>query len=155
MFILGYHFQSFACSCETETFHEACKSSDEIFIGRVLKIEAIDSYQDYGMSISNNLKVTFEVSRKWKGNSSKTIELYFLGTSCDFHFSIYEIAYLVYATEVDKDDLTLSEGSLPDKFFTTSICSRNVEFFKFMNFNSHGVDDVEKLSKKYKDVILK
>ena len=150
--ILGLFFNTAnACDCDTLPFNDATEWADEIFIGRIIEIKAIDSITENGLTISTTFKIKIEISKKWKGDSKKYIEIYQAGSSCDFYLSIYETAYLIYA----KKSKTKGFLEIPKGEHYTYRCSRSADFITFNNWNGKGRDDRDKLNKKFKLVELK
>lgn len=127
-----------ACSCDTISLTKAIQISEEIFYGRVVKIEEID--QDPATIIdgdtytsTNTWCTTFEIVKKWKGNSSKFIKVFQEGNSCDYFFD-FGGSYIVYAQSNRIFDF---KGEKSDTLWTWQ-CARNNDF-------GDGWDDTERL----------
>jgi len=98
-----------ACSCITLPFEEMFDSSTSVFEGTVIRIEKPEN--EYSV---DPVKVTFQVTRVWKGESLDKIIIYTENqtTACGYPFGDQPgSAYLVYAYEY--------EGRL-----STNLCTR-------------------------------
>lgn len=107
---------TFACICFDPTFEDAIKGAKEIFLGKVIHAEPIQNSEDYTV-----VKYTFEVIKKWKGNTSKYIDIYRTNSNCDLRFKVSETPVLVYAWL----DIYRFKSTSNDKL-ATSQCSRTV-----------------------------
>lgn len=130
-----------ACGCSLVDFDEAVKSAEEIFIGKICKIEFIYfQSNDYYFDSTDNVlkpilgdeyyirKVTFEVERKWKGSSNKFVSVYDNISSCSFNFDEYD-RYIVYAANsklFPTGDDVLIHGFPDISGYNTNFCSRTV-----------------------------
>jgi len=108
----------YACSCVERPFEEAVESADEIFIGRVVKIEEkkeffSSDFREYWVS-------HFDVSKKWKGNKRTKIRVIQSYNSCEFSFE-FGREYLVYAMETNQI------GWNGTREHTTWLCSRTID----------------------------
>ena len=120
-----------ACSCSQISFEEAITNSDEIFIGRIVRIEELTKEYYEGEEISTgDYEIEFEVTKKWKGNIFKRITLIQPHTSCDFHFEFPANEYLVYAYKTDKAG-----------YFSTWLCSRTFPAYYFNLRDEEFQDD--------------
>jgi hypothetical protein len=85
----------YACSCiGSGTPGTSLRSAVSVFAG---KVTSVKTAEPAGRSI-NSVRVTFEVSRVWKGDKAPWIaaETAMAGASCGFSFSTGE-EYIVYA----------------------------------------------------------
>lgn len=101
----------YSCSCDVpKKPMDALKSTDAVFIGKVIKIEAVDD---------GVLGVTFEISKAFKGVSKKwiLIQTGVGGPDCSFHFEEGE-QYIVYASHYSWKTFEPSDS------FSVSSCSR-------------------------------
>ena len=77
-----------ACSCDTISFKDAIEYADEIFVGRIIKVERYKNGKfmntDNQEEINWDWRYYFEIERKWKGNSKSKLIVHQQGTSCDF-----------------------------------------------------------------------
>ncbi|MFH1433116.1 MAG: hypothetical protein ABIG84_07930 [archaeon] len=101
----------FACSCvDPYPPQESLEISTAVFAGKVISID----YLPAGIIISgaDPVKITFEVSRVWKGPEYKNLIITTVRSSatCGYTFEL-ETEYLVYADGKEND-------------LTTTICSR-------------------------------
>ena len=104
--------QAYACSCMMPAPPlEAMANSDAVFAGKVVRI---DTQEGAITSSADPIKITFEVSRVWKGEQNSAIALATArdSASCGYPFMVGE-EYLVYANS--------SETGL-----TTGLCSRTM-----------------------------
>ena len=104
--------RAFACSCMTPAPPlEAMANSDAVFAGKVVRI---DTQEGAITSSADPIKITFEVSRVWKGEQNSAIALATArdSASCGYPFMVGE-EYLVYANS--------SETGL-----ATGLCSRTM-----------------------------
>ncbi|MBO6792705.1 MAG: hypothetical protein JJ895_02250 [Balneolaceae bacterium] len=119
-----------ACSCGEWEFQNTVDIAEEIFIGRLIKIE-LDSYP-FTDDFSDGV-YTFEISKKWKGSSSNRILIY----DSDGCFpTLHPFSeYIIYAykdesqfEEVIRTKTDLHEyfdtSLLPGYRFTTMYCMR-------------------------------
>jgi len=137
---------SFACSCNRLSFEKANEWADEIFIGRVIKIREVKKMIDINALPSTRIwSALFEVEKKWKGSSSKYVEVFQGNTSCDFHFKCPSKRYIVYAK---KEDVFQWDSEQEFIKLTTWLCARNASEITF-EYAENGFDDREKLNHKY------
>lgn len=142
----------YACSCDSLSFEEATEWADEIFIGRLIQIKEVNTYeQDDGQKATRVWSALFEVEKKWKGSNEKYVEVFQPNTSCDFFFELSNEPYIVYAKN---DDLFNYEPQKSFKALTTYLCSRTANDYIYNNMGSFGFDDREKLDKKYPHPIV-
>ena len=120
--------KSNACSCDTVSFENATKYADEIFTGKVIKVEEQDNY---------HIKYELEVEKKWKGNKDSILIFHGGSTSCDFYFHL-DKRYLVYAAGESKYG------------FLASLCSRTIhEQTKVFEERNWYKKDLKRLDKKF------
>ena len=124
------------CGCGLRTFTEAVADADEIFVGRVHKVEYIYfrtkaiEYDSVRKTLFETLgdeqsirRVTFEVEKKWKGSNSRFVSIYDKISSCSFNFQEFD-RYIVYAY---KSKLFYGDDDFPDIIgFNTDFCSRTL-----------------------------
>lgn len=119
-----------ACSCSdtdqllAKKVKEAFLNADMIFTGKVIDTKEINTILPYKSS-SDPIVYTFEVIKKIKGKTKKTV-LKILspnsGASCGYSFQLGE-SYLVYSSA--SDYFTKQTGIKTS--FVTSLCRRNQE----------------------------
>lgn len=142
LFFLNY---SSGCGCDTLSFKQAVQEADEIFIGRLIRLREVTNGQDQDAKYTRVWSALFEVIQKWKGGTSKYVEVFEEGTSCDYYFNFPYKTYLVYATK--------SDGFLwdpyPKKVLWTWLCTRNADEFSFNYPDSTRWDDRPRLDKQF------
>lgn len=128
----------YACSCATGLSVEGkYQTVDAIFIGKVTKIDR----PAFSISSADPVKVTFDVSKAYKGNFEKgfIVETAKESASCGYPFN-EEGEYLVYAT--------LNEGR-----YETNLCSGTVELsnagedLQILNNLAGTVDEMDEENK--------
>lgn len=90
--------RAFACSCMMpSSVKEQLETSEAVFAGHITSIVDVNKGKEI-ISTADPLRVTFEVSKAWKGNVSEeiTIKTARAEASCGYEFSA-EREYLVYA----------------------------------------------------------
>ena len=96
---------SSACSCIVPApSKESLGQSAAVFLGKVQNIEDTKGLFELGQSSIDPIKVTFEVSKVWKGLDYKTITVTTArsGASCGYSFEKGK-EYLVYAYGKEND----------------------------------------------------
>jgi hypothetical protein len=143
-----------SCGCDLTPYKRAVNQADEIFLGKVIELKEvakIDPYTINGKTSYRRLvRATFEVEKKWKGNSNKIIEIYQETSSCMQSFDFME-KYIIYAKKHETSD-TLS----------TWLCTRNADHmtFDWKYYNSYdtlyskGWDDRPRLDEDFSSVKL-
>ncbi|CAN5119450.1 hypothetical protein BH23BAC3_BH23BAC3_33080 [soil metagenome] len=116
---------TYACSCGTRPFEEAVELADEIFIGRVVKIES--NQELFSAEHWEYWTVHLEISKKWKGTKKSKIRVVQSFNSCEFPFEFFG-EYLVFATEDE------SFGWNGTKNYTTWLCSRSMDTIYFADW---------------------
>ncbi len=89
---------------------EAKDQADVVFLGKVIHIEAIPQPEDtMNWKFLNQVQVTFDVKKSWKGLSKQSIVVQtgHGGGDCGYDFSV-DAEYLVWAYREDDDRLTTS-----------------------------------------------
>lgn len=123
-----------ACSCALASFENALKFSDEIFEGKVIKVEKLE----YTHTVDIVEKIYFEIDRQWKGNDTSQL-IVEVDNLCPYGFDIGH-TYLVYAYRYEK-----TEG---EDLLTTWACSRTTDKpANLSEYYGHYVDDVKQLNK--------
>lgn len=146
LFLILISSEVYCCDCsEKPSIQENWKLSDQIFIGRVLKVDSL-LYSEYGQKM---YAFTIRISKIYKGqifkqNKFKTILAVSAG-SCDYYFNIGK-EYLIYAKRdynalgcsicsrtsllknIDKSELELLE-----KLYKKSQRNNEIQFIKFQN----------------------
>jgi hypothetical protein len=132
----------FACSCGTVPFNEAVESADEIFIGRVLKLE--QKQRLFSFEPRDYWVAHFEVSEKWKGTRKSKVKVAQTYNSCSFNF-YFDTEYLVYAM---KTNFFNWNGT---RKYTTWLCSRTIETIYYYDWAKEDWtwDDREKLNNEF------
>ncbi len=139
-----------ACSCGTVPFEEAIANSDEIFIGRIIKLEydrdllPSKTHESLPMFRQQYWVATLGVSKKWKGSKSSTIRVRQTSNSCEFEFQFGK-EYIVFAE---------SDGSIGwngTKNYTTWLCSRTIDTFYLSEYwkEDWTWDDRDRLDEKF------
>lgn len=150
--------KSIACSCDRISFEDAVELADEIFVGKITKVERFKN--DKFINGINNDEIGwdwryyFNVEKKWKGSSKSELIVYHHGTSCDLFFDIYEKEYLVYAFKKSREEITgltfgLDNG---ESKLSTWVCSRTTPNIFWEKDNSFE-DDVRKLDSEFPEEI--
>jgi hypothetical protein len=153
-----------ACSCDTTSLENALEFSDEIFTGKVVKVEEYKNGQfvkiDNEEKASYPLRYYFEVERKWKGNQDSILIVGGDNWSCDFWFDIGK-RYLVYATRDTSEEEpidTTAETIVIDiprindgkDILSTWLCSRTThEPIGVLEKNNWYKKDLRRLNKKF------
>lgn len=127
-----------ACSCDTVPFNQAVNWADEIFIGRAIAMNEVSNYETSGYIFTGTWSITFEVTKKWKGSSSRFVTVVQPNTSCDFFFNFPDYEYLVYAKKED------SLNAL-----TTHLCARNADMSIYDKWTDKAWDDRPLLDKEF------
>lgn len=148
-----------ACSCDTISFKDAVEYADEIFVGKITKVEKFENGKfinaDNQEEINWDWRYYFEIEKKWKGNNKSKLIVHHQGTSCDLFFNIYEKEYLVYASRKSGKEnplgVTIGINNGKDKL-TTWLCSRTIQNH-YWDKESWFEDDIEKLEKEFPDKI--
>jgi len=127
---------SYACSCDTLSFQDAVEWADEIFIGRIVKIEEVEQNRKNAERYSENeYWVThFEISKKWKGDQKDRIQILQRYSSCELPFNFHDYEYLVYAKKSKKSGLSGIHN-------ITHLCSRTVDSSVFLGWAEDSWDD--------------
>ncbi len=138
--------KAYACSCGTLPFEEAVDWADEIFIGRVVKIEL--SQELFTNEPWEYWTVHLEISKKWKGTKKSKIRAVQSFNSCEFPFEFYG-EYLVFAS-VDG-----SLGWNGTRNYTTWLCSRTMDTLYFADWAKEDWvwDDRERLDNTFPDPV--
>lgn len=144
-----------ACSCDTISFKDAIEYADEIFVGKITKVERFENGKfvnaDHREEANWDWRYYFEIENKWKGNNKSKLIVHHQGTSCDLFFDIYEREYLVYASRKSgKENLlgvTIGPNNGKDKL-TTWLCSRTIHNHYWEEENWFK-DDIDKLNKEF------
>lgn len=162
-----------ACGCSLFDLDEAVKSAEEIFIGKVYKIEFIYyRLNDYYLDSTDNVlkptsgdeysirKVTFEVERKWKGSNKKFVSVYDNLGSCSFNFQKFD-RYIVYAARsklFPMGDDALIKGFPDITGYNTHICSRTlpdpIRYPWTENIITEPFNDIPQLNQRFPDLII-
>ncbi len=138
------------CMCTMTTFEHAIESSDEIFTGNIIKIEKVKN----GFYFFEDEKITewiwkyqFKIDKKWKGDNSAIVTVWFAGNDCGI-FDNINAKYLVYATRFGRIN--------PNSFFlrkdnrlSTWVCSRTVGEYSIRNKERTFEKDIERLNDKF------
>ncbi len=120
LFVLSANAAS-ACLCAQTTPQESLQNSEAVFSGRVFDVTEPSSAQrrlgrrNEDPKFLNRVKVTFEVSKVWKGNNERqlVVTTYYPMNSCDYSFQEGQ-EYLVYASAEDAQLKTgLCRGTKP------------------------------------------
>jgi hypothetical protein len=135
-----------SCSCGWMPYQECIEWADEIFMGRVIAINEVNSQETDGHISTGIWSCTFEVTKKWKGSPSKQVTLYQPNTSCDAFFSLPDYNYLVYAKH--QDLFPWDENRLRIEL-TTDLCKRTAPRSTYDNFMGDGQDDRPLLDKSF------
>ena len=109
-----------ACSCSWMPYQECIEWADEIFLGRVVAIKEVDKQEVDGTLSTGIWSCTFEVTKKWKGSSSKYVTIYQPNNSCDAYFRLPDYEYIVYAKR--QDIFPWDEGRMRIEL-TTDLCN--------------------------------
>jgi hypothetical protein len=135
----------FSCSCDTIPFIEAVDWADEIFIGTIVKAEKVK----IGFGMEYRWAYTFEVDKKWKGNSNTRLTLYQEGHSCDLGFQLWPDQYLIYASHNSEfKSASVSVGPTDGKSrLHTWLCSRTT--YALESDDCWFESDVKKLDKMF------
>lgn len=147
--ILIYSPPIYACSCIELPFEESVDRADEIFIGRVIKIE--EKKELLSTEFGEYWVAHFEVSKKWKGNKKTNIRVIQTYNSCAFFFEFGK-EYLVYATSTNR---FAWDGT---RNFSTWLCSRTIYtryFYDLAKADKEGWtwDDREALNNEFPDQV--
>lgn len=136
-----------ACFCISEDIETAdYPSYEEIFLGKVLKIERIEVTEIYEKEEYELVGTitTFEVIKKWKGNERKIIKIYQQQSSCGIDFSITNSRWIIAAyTKSFVTDAFRRE--YPNKYLQTDNCSLYIEETDFEEFEK----DIKRLDAKF------
>ena len=107
LFVLSANAAS-ACSCLPTTPQQSLQNSEAVFSGRVVDVteqspaERRPGRRNEDPNFLNGVKVTFEVSEVWKGNSERRLVVTTSDSSASCGYSFQEgQEYLVYASEED------------------------------------------------------
>ena len=113
----------YCCSCDYQSFEDAIKHSDEIFLGRIIEMKEVKTVYDEedGYPYTRMWSAKFEVEKKWKGSNDKYVTVYQPNTSCDFLFEFPSHPYLVYARN---GELFLWDSTESFTGLDTWLCSR-------------------------------
>lgn len=150
-FIFLTYFKSFACSCNDQPYEKAIDWADEIFIGRLIKINQLysidyeQSEQASGKKYIGAYYAEFEIEKKWKGNKRKYIKIYQKSNSCTLDFSNLGKKYLVYAKNEDLFGFKI-------KVATTWLCSRTYPDPEYVD-SGKTYNDIPKLNKSFPNLI--
>ena len=148
-----------ACTCDPISFEDAIEYADEIFVGKIIKVERFENGRF--MNIYNKEEIYwgwryyFEIEKKWKGSSESMLIVHHQGTSCDLFFDIYEEEYLVYASRKSGKETPLGVTIGPNNGkvkLTTWLCSRTIYNHSWEKGNWFK-DDIEKLEKEFPNQI--
>lgn len=144
-----------ACSCDTISFDKAINIAEEIFVGKIVKVERFKNGKFINVDgieeINWDWKYYFQVKKKWKGNRQSELIVHHQGTSCDYFFNIYEEEYLVYASRKPENTRTLGITVGPNNGknnLSTWLCSRTIYGHYWDDDNWFKVD-VQKLDKTF------
>ncbi len=134
------------CSCDIISFEKAVSTSDEIFVGKIVKVE---KHVKDGESTDLNYvwRYHFEVRSKWKGSKSSKIVVEHDGSSCDFIFDIYQPEYLIYGfyQEIRSnwwDQIRFWKNR--KEVIRTWLCARTISEYSFLEENWYR-SDIDKL----------
>ena len=107
LFVLSANAAS-ACSCAPTTPQQSIQNSEAVFSGRVVDVteqsppERRPGRRNEDPNFLNGVKVTFEVSEVWKGNSERRLVVTTSDSSASCGYSFQEgQEYLVYASAED------------------------------------------------------
>ncbi|MEM1324698.1 MAG: hypothetical protein AAGI23_02030 [Bacteroidota bacterium] len=140
-----------ACFCEEETVGTADYSRyDELFLGKVLKIERIETTEIHEGITYNPVGIitTFEVIQKWKGDKNKIIKIYQSVNSCSMDYPISTSRWIVGAYKKHFIQDSFKE-KYPDRHLQTDVCSINIEERDYKQFGK----DINELNKKFPNSI--
>lgn len=138
------------CSCDIISFDKAVRKSDEIFVGKIVKVE---KHNKNGKSTELNYvwRYHFEVKSKWKGTNSNKIVVEHEGSSCDFIFDIYQPEYLVYGF-YQKSRSNWWEYVIfwkdQKEIIRTWLCARTTSEYSFLEGNWYR-SDMDKLDEHF------
>ena len=159
IFVITSSISLFSCSCNTVSFEDAVKYSDEIFIGKIVKAEEFNDggYLNYEgeKEIIWSWRYYFEVKKKLKGNRNSRLLIFDEGTTCNFSFDIKKEKYLVYANRGKKGVMPAGSSSFGTRNFktlSTWLCSRTTDNGYWVE-NKWYKSDLDKLDKIFPDEI--
>jgi len=164
------------CECSTRSFEKAVEA-DEIFLGKLIKIEAIpftyklprynistDKYEDEEFT-SEYYRYHYSIKKKWKGKPKSTETIHF-HDRCSYTFDRIGQTYLIYAEWPHPNKFKSLDSFLEFLVFykhyypVKSVCSRSIIEFPIMNLDDHYYEnnwfesDQEKLDKIFPNEIV-
>ncbi len=140
-----------ACFCEEDEIETVnFDKYDELFLGKVIKIERIEATSKHGDETYTFVGTitSFEVLKKWRGNYQRVIKVYQEDNSCAVPFHISSQRWIVsgYKKKFVQKDL---RRKFPGLHLQTSVCSIVIGERGYEEFNSK----IDKLDYYFPDAI--
>lgn len=133
-FTILFSEATIACTCGEIEFKTAIDRADQIFVGKLVKTGKFNKEVYEGKKYYDSYFV-FEVTKKWKGDTSNRVRIYQEGHSCDPYFRDFDTEYIIYSqnghSSIKSISITYSgdNTSTYAGFFkknTSHLCSRTM-----------------------------